>query len=160
MKSSPMRISCISERKWNVSCCGNPLFDHLRKSFKKHGPNGRTYIDRRKNGTIFWKALLQVIYKGNTDKIWCLCSKGGYLYAFDLYMGKSSNTESSNYSKFGVVGNVILSLIGQAKIPRNEDYKIFYDNFFIRASSLLILSQIKDIMVLVHEEIRGLMDVQ
>ena len=59
------------------------------------------------------------------SKVWCLCSRTGYLMQAILY--QDSSTDYSN-PEFGMGGFVVLNLI--AKLPPNIEYSLFFDNFF------------------------------
>lgn len=52
-------------------------------------------------------------------------SSNGYMVAFSLYTGKSSEKKD-----FGLGGDVVLSLIAQGKLPANSGVKIYFDNYF------------------------------
>ena len=67
-------------------------------------------------------------------KIWFQCgSKSGYLYQFDMYLGKKSKTE------FGLGESVVLSLCENLK---SSYCYVFFDNFF--ASPNLMLNLFED----------------
>ena len=55
-------------------------------------------------------------------KFWFRCrSKSGYLYEFDMYLGKKAKTE------FGLGESVVLSLCESLK---NSNCYVYFDNFF------------------------------
>lgn len=58
-------------------------------------------------------------------KNWALCSSTGYMYAFDIYTGKSGTTY-----EYGLGGHVVVGLIEQACIPSQSGHKIVFDNYF------------------------------
>ena len=61
-------------------------------------------------------------------KFWFRCgSKSGYLYKFDMYLGKKGNTE------FGLGESVVLSL---CKSLKDTNCCVYFDNFF--TSSMLM----------------------
>ena len=64
-------------------------------------------------------------------KFWFRCgSKSGYLYQFDMYLGKKSKTE------FGLGESVVLSLCENLK---NSYCYVFFDNFFTSPNLMLKL---------------------
>lgn len=73
-------------------------------------------------------------------KNWALYSSTGYMYAFDVYIGKASN-KGTDYG-LGVGGNTVLYLIKKAKIPENQGYKIYFDNYFTSYNLLDNLSNL------------------
>ncbi|CAH2088127.1 unnamed protein product [Euphydryas editha] len=58
-------------------------------------------------------------------KNWALCTSPGYMVAFSVYTGKSSEKKD-----FGLGGDVILNLIEQRKLPAKSGIKVYFDNFF------------------------------
>ena len=66
--------------------------------------------------------------------IWFRCSsKSGYLYQFDVYLGKKSKTE------FGLGESVVLSLCENLK---NSYCYVFFDNFFTSPNLMLKLFEV------------------
>ena len=64
-------------------------------------------------------------------KFWFRCgAKSGYLYEFDMYLGKKGNSE------FGLGESVVLSLRQQLK---DTHCFVFFDNFFTRPALLVKL---------------------
>jgi hypothetical protein len=49
-----------------------------------------------------------------------------YMIAFDIYVGKNADT----VKKFGIGGDVVISLIKSANIPSHAGYKLYFDNYF------------------------------
>ena len=61
-------------------------------------------------------------------KFWFRCgAKSGYLYEFDMYLGKKGNT------KFGLGESVVLSLCQKLK---DTHCFVFFDNFFYKSSTV------------------------
>ena len=60
-------------------------------------------------------------------KNWALCSSEGYMYAFDVYVGKSENNVPSN---LGAGGDVVMNLLQKCRLNANEGHKVFFDNYF------------------------------
>ena len=63
-------------------------------------------------------------------KMWALCSNGGYLLLFDLYMGKKENEAINIVLNIGLGENVVLNLIAKANLPLNHNHILFFDNYF------------------------------
>ena len=57
-------------------------------------------------------------------KMWALCSKGGYLHALYLYLGKNENRTKDFIPNIGLEGNKVLQLIEKAKLPSIHGHKI------------------------------------
>ena len=62
-------------------------------------------------------------------KMWALCSNGGYLHSFDLYMGKKENEAIDTVPNIGLRGNVVLNLIAKANLPSNHNHILFLDSY-------------------------------
>ena len=58
-------------------------------------------------------------------KVWCLCTRTGYLVQAIPYQG--STTGYSN-PEFGMGGSVVLDLISE--LPSEVEYRLFFDNLF------------------------------
>ena len=67
-------------------------------------------------------------------KIWVLCSNGGYLHSFDLYMGKKENEAIDTVPNIGSEGNVVLNLIAKANLSSSHNHVLFFDNYFTSIS--------------------------
>ena len=63
-------------------------------------------------------------------KMWTLCSNGGYLHSFDLYMGKKENEAINTVLNIGLGENVVLNLIAKANLSSNHNHVLFFDNYF------------------------------
>ena len=59
-------------------------------------------------------------------KVWCLCTRTGYLVQAIPYQG--STTGYSN-PEFGMGGSVVLDLI--SALPSEVEYRLFFDNFLL-----------------------------
>ena len=64
-------------------------------------------------------------------KAWCLNSKLGYLFAFDIYQGSSSEVQQHYEAKFDKGGGILLSLLDSlpdhiTKLP----LRVYLDNYF------------------------------
>ena len=63
-------------------------------------------------------------------KMWAICSRNGYLHAFDMYMGKQSSEDCTETTSLGLGGYVIVKLLNDADVTGKKGHKIFFDNFF------------------------------
>jgi len=70
-------------------------------------------------------------------KVWARCGVSGMLYDFEVYTGKSNKTKTKPELLMG--GNVVYRLT--RTLPRNVNYKVFFDNFF---SSIPLMSCLKN----------------
>ena len=52
--------------------------------------------------------------------MWALCSNGGYLHSFKLYMGKQENKAIDTIPNIVLGGYVVLNLIVKANLPSNH----------------------------------------
>lgn len=69
-------------------------------------------------------------------KAWTLASSDGYVYAFDIYTGKSSKAKLSEYT-FGLGGDVVVQLL---QTVEREFHAVYFDNFF---TSFDLLAQLR-----------------
>ncbi|KAI4467745.1 transposase is4 [Holotrichia oblita] len=69
-------------------------------------------------------------------KNWALCTNEGYMVGFDIYIGKNSSLEKH----FGVGGDIVLALLQQTEVPKNQGYRIYFDNYFTSLPLLAHLS--------------------
>lgn len=80
-------------------------------------------------------------------KNWALCSNNGYCVTFDIYTGKSKIREN----QFGLGGDVVMSLLKNARITPNSGYKIYFDNYF---TSIALLNHLADLNICAMGTIR------
>lgn len=71
-------------------------------------------------------------------KSWTLASSDGYIYAFDIYEGKSTGNDVSN--NLGLGGNVVLNLLSVIENPIN--HHVYFDNFFTSIQLLVKLGNL------------------
>ena len=112
-----------------------PFLDHLLKHFQEALLlESHQSIDE--DMSKFKEKSLMCQYMKNKPiklgfKFWFRCgSKSGYLYQFDMYLGKKSKTE------FGLGESVVLSLCENLK---NSYCYVFFDNFFTSPNLMLKL---------------------
>ena len=70
-------------------------------------------------------------------KVWSRCGVSGIVYDFEVYTGKSSNSQISN--ELGVMGNLVLRLT--AGLSSNVGHKVYFDNLF---SSIPLLCHLQE----------------
>ena len=122
LQNLPPRDSEQYDRAWKL----RPLFDHLLKHFQEAmQPESHQSIDEHMC-KFKGKSLMQQYMKNKPIKwgfkFWFRCgSKSGYLYEFDMYLGKKGNTE------FGLGESVVLSL---CKSLKDTNCYVYFDNFF------------------------------
>lgn len=110
------------DRAWKL----RPLFIHLQTHFLKTlQPESHQSVDEHMC-KFKGKSLMRQYMKNKPIKwgfkFWFRCgSKSGYLYEFDMYLGKKAKTE------FGLGESVVLSLCESLK---NANCYVFFDNFF------------------------------
>ena len=130
-KELPPRESEEYDCAWKL----RPLFDHLGKHFKDMlQTQAHQSIDEHMCN--FKGKSIMTQYMENKRIMWdlkfCFCcqAKSGYLYQFDMYLGKKGNTE------FCFGESVILSLCQKLK---DTHCFVFFDNFFTSPALLLKL---------------------
>jgi Transposase IS4 len=69
-------------------------------------------------------------------KSWTLASSSGYVYGFEIYSGKGSNTAENN---LGMGGNVVINLL--KIIDDLPNHSIFFDNLFTSIPLLVYLRE-------------------
>ena len=122
LQNLPPRDSEQYDRAWKL----RPLFDHLLKHFQEAmQPESHQSIDEHmckfKGKSLMWQYMKNKPIKWGF-KFWFRCgSKSGYLYEFDMYLGKKGNTE------FGLGESVVLSL---CKSLKDTNCYVYFDNFF------------------------------
>ena len=68
-------------------------------------------------------------------KVFSRYGSSGIIYAFQIYTGKSSNVPT----ELGITGNLVMRLC--ANLPKNQNYKLYFDNFF---TSSRLLKKLKN----------------
>ena len=58
-------------------------------------------------------------------KLWCLADNDGYIYEFDVYVGKDIN--GNQMKEYGLGGDVAISLTDHLE---NKNDRIYFDNIF------------------------------
>ena len=132
-KELPPKESEEYDRAWKL----RPLFDHLAKHFQDMlQPEAHQSIDE--NMCKFKRKSIMRQYMENKPmkwgfKFWFHCgAKSGYLYEFDMYLGKTGSIE------FGRGESVVLSLCQKLK---GTLCFVFFDNFFTSPALLVKLLQ-------------------
>ena len=68
-------------------------------------------------------------------KVFSRCGSSGIIYEFEIYTKKSSNAPT----ELGITGDLVTILC--ANLPKNQNYKVYFDNFF---TSLRLLKKLKN----------------
>ena len=122
LQNLPPKDSEQYDRAWKL----RPLFDHILKHFQEAmQPESHQSINEHMC-KFKGKSLMRQYMKNKQIKwgfkFWFRCgSKSGYLYEFDMYLGKKKNTE------FGLGESVVLSLCESLK---DTNCYVYFDNFF------------------------------
>ena len=115
-----------------------PLMDNLQRKFIKHGGFPEYLAIEESMIPYFGKHFAKQFIRGKPIKfgykMWALCSNGGYLHSFDLYMGKKENEAIDTVPNIGLGGNVVLNLIAKANLPSNHNHVLLFDNYFTSIS--------------------------
>ena len=130
-KELPPKESEEYDRAWKL----RPLFDHLGKHFQDMlQPEAHQSIDEHmckfKVKSIMRQYMKNKPIKWGIKFWFCCGAKSGYLYEFDMYLGKKGNTE------FGLGESVVLSLCQKLK---DAHCFVFFDNFFTSTALLVKL---------------------
>ena len=78
-------------------------------------------------------------------KVFTRCGSSGMVYNFEVYTGKSTNDQHV----LGITGDLVMRL--SENIPVNQNFKVFFDNFF---TSLPLLKQLRQNGILALGTIR------
>ena len=120
-----------------------PLFEHMQQKFKKHCSVDENLSIDESMIPYYGKHYAKQFIRGKPIrfgfKMWALCSKGGYLHAFELYMGKRASNDGD--PKLGLGGNVVHRLATTAEVPPSMGYKLFFDNYFTSVSLMERLTE-------------------
>ncbi|XP_030763273.1 piggyBac transposable element-derived protein 2-like [Sitophilus oryzae] len=107
-----------------------PIIIHLNENFRQHGGLEEHISIDESMIPYYGKHYAKQYIKGKPIRFgyknWALCTRTGYCVTFDIYTGKSDAREN----KFGLGGDVVLTLLENAKICPNSGYKIYFDNYF------------------------------
>ncbi|XP_046686779.1 piggyBac transposable element-derived protein 3-like [Homalodisca vitripennis] len=69
-------------------------------------------------------------------KVWCVCTRLGYLIQAEPYQGKKTG---NTIPEIGVGGSVVIDILSE--LPQNKTYSIYMDNFFTSLKLLDYLSE-------------------
>lgn len=120
-----------------------PMLDHFSKKFLELSVLDEHLSIDESMIPYFGRHFAKQYIKGKPIRFgfknWALCSSAGYMYAFDVYMGKSDS--KSVESGLGVGGEIVKKLLRNAKVPKNAGYKVYFDNYFTSYSLLHYLSE-------------------
>lgn len=122
-----------------------PLLTHLSKAFQYHG-NLEEFLSIDESMIPYYgKHYAKQFIRGKPIrfgfKMWALCSKYGYLHAFDMYMGKQSYEEYGDTPQVGLGGNIVIKLLNDANVVGGKNHKVFFDNYFTSVSLMEFLSE-------------------
>lgn len=116
-----------------------PLISKLNNNFKKHGGLDENLSIDESMVPYYGKHYAKQYIRGKPIRFgyknWAICSNSGYMYGFDIYMGKDATKEK----QFGIGGDVVMSLLNKIEVPPNQGYKLYFDNYF---TSLRLLTHL------------------
>ncbi|XP_046665859.1 piggyBac transposable element-derived protein 3-like [Homalodisca vitripennis] len=69
-------------------------------------------------------------------KVWCVCTRLGYLIQAEPYQGKKTG---NTIPEIGVGGSVVIDILSE--LPQNKTYSIYMDNFFTSLKLVDYLSE-------------------
>ncbi|XP_050527792.1 piggyBac transposable element-derived protein 3-like [Daktulosphaira vitifoliae] len=72
-------------------------------------------------------------------KVFVLSGLSGFSYDFEIFAGAQTNIMPDNLPSFSVSSNMVVKMA--ASIPRNCNYKIFFDNWFTSIDLLIYLEK-------------------
>ncbi|XP_054708299.1 piggyBac transposable element-derived protein 3-like [Uloborus diversus] len=109
-----------------------PYLNLLNKKFQQFGVFSHNLSIDEQMIPYRGKHSAKMFLKGKPIRFgyesWTLASSDGYVFNFDIYTGKSTTANSSEYEKFGLGGSVVMNLLKVIETPINHD--IYFDNFF------------------------------
>ncbi|CAK1554360.1 unnamed protein product [Leptosia nina] len=118
-----------------------PVLESLGETFQKHYGMDEHYSVDESMIPYYGKHYAKQFIRGKPIRFgfknWAMCASTGYMLAFSLYTGKSSEKKD-----FGVGGDVVLNLITLSKLPPNSGIKLFFDNYF---TSLSLMRHLKEL---------------
>ncbi|KAI4455521.1 transposase is4 [Holotrichia oblita] len=117
-----------------------PLIDKLAKNLRQHGGLQEHLSIDESMVSYYGKHYAKQYIRGKPIRFgfknWALCTNEGYMVGFDIYTGNNSSLEKH----FGVGGDIVLALLQQTEVPKNQGYKIYFDNYFTSLPLLAHLS--------------------
>jgi hypothetical protein len=107
-----------------------PIITELNQNFRFHGGLEEHLSIDESMIPYYGKHYAKQFIRGKPVRFgfknWALCHSTGYMVAFDIYVGKNADT----VKKFGIGGDVVISLMKSANIPSHAGYKLYVDNYF------------------------------
>jgi hypothetical protein len=111
-------------------CKLRPIITELNQNFRFHGGLEEHLSIDESMIPYYGKHYAKQFIRGKPVRFgfknWALCHSTGYMVAFDIYVGKNADT----VKKFGIGGDVVISLMKSANIPSHAGYKLYFDNYF------------------------------
>lgn len=117
-----------------------PLLEALNRNFKNHGGLEEGLSIDESMIPYYGKHYAKQYIKGKPIRFgyknWAICNSSGYMISFEVYTGKSDSEK-----RFGLGGDVIMSLLEKSEVPPSNGHKIFFDNYFTSLNLLNHLSE-------------------
>lgn len=127
------------DKMWKL----RPLMKHLKSNFLKYyQPTEHINYDEsmiRYYGRHNCKQFIRGKPIRFGYKAWCLNSENGYLINFELYQGKTTNSNETYVSDFGSATAPLVTMLDELPNP-HLSYQIFVDNLFTSFKLLLELN--------------------
>lgn len=116
-----------------------PFLDKLRKNFLQVEPEEHNSVDEfmipLKSHTALKQYIKNKPYKWGV-KVFARAGDSGFVYDFEIYAGKQTNVSASG---LGFSSDIVMRLADG--IPKNKNYKLYFDNWFSNYDLQLKLKQ-------------------
>ena len=120
-----------------------PLYTKLQQSYMKFGIFEENLSIDEMIVRYYGHHSLKQFIRGKPIrfgyKLWALCGVSGYCYNFDLYCGKTVNTEENSELLLG--SKVVLKMLSVVENP--QSCTVFFDNLFIDYPLLVYLRNLR-----------------
>lgn len=121
-----------------------PILETLKKKCQNIPKRETLSVDEQMCATKATNFLRQ--YLPNKPHKWgykflVLCDDRGMAYDFEIYSGKENNSvlRHADEPDLGASGNIVVRLA--RTIPRHQEYKLFFDNYYTSAELISYLSK-------------------
>lgn len=134
------RMKARNEENYDKLFKVRPLIDSLKENFSKIEPEDNNSVDE-----------IMIPFKGRNSlkqyvknkphkwgiKMFARAGVSGIVYDFEIYVGKET---IKNASSLGISGDIVIRLV--ENLPRNKNFKVFFDNWFTSYDLLVHLKEI------------------
>lgn len=115
-----------------------PVIESIRSKCRSLEPEEFNSIDEQMIPSKHHSSLKQYMPKKPHKwgyKVFTRCGASGMIYDFEVYFGKGTEQNS----KLGVTGDLVIRLCEM--LPRNKNFKVYFDNFFTSLPLLKVLKR-------------------